>query len=370
MRATHATASRIKSNKNCEFKYFLEYHLMYPPLKVGNIYTEKGSAVHVALEKWARAKLGLEEDAEVDVEKTLKEYYAEIGVWKLDNRKPGKGHPHPVEKTCETCPWATKDGICEISARPIENTEGCPRPNFEEDLELTKKTLTSDGYNPLRRVPNAFGEEVFEKKILGVEHKFQMELGGVPVKGVMDLVFEEDDETIEVCDYKTGRAMSYNKAQVDPQVRIYGAVARILWPQYKYVMVTLHYLKFRPVTVCLSQEDDELTIKSLQKNFKEISENKRPRRMKNWLCNFCIGYDECGKIYNNLRVDGKFRLPIISCAYEKEDGECWGSIHPADGQLVTPEGAKDIVYVCKGHKKIPDGGEYVKKDMEETKETT
>lgn len=362
MRCTHATASRIKSYKNCEFKYALEYHLMYPPMKTGNIYAEKGSAVHVALEKWARAKLGLEDNADVDYEKVLKEYYAETQLWKLDNRDVGKGHPHPVEKSCESCPWATKDNKCEISNRPIENTEGCPRPNFEEDLELTEKSLSREGYNPLRLVKNAFGEEVFEKKILGVEHKFEMELGGVKVRGVMDLVFEDDEDTIEVCDYKTGRAMSYNKACKDPQVRIYGAVARILWPQYKYVLVTLHYLKTRPVTVSLSAEDDEKTIMSLQNNFREISENKHPRRVKNWLCNYCVGYDECGKIYDALRVDGKFRLPIISCTYANEGGPCWGSIHPAEGQKIGPEDAKEIVYACKGHREIYSGGEYKSED--------
>jgi hypothetical protein len=139
MHATHATASRIKSNKNCEFKYFLEYHLMYPPLKTGSIYAEKGSAIHEALEFWANAKLGIVGDkSELDYEKTLADYYQKLKVWELDDRKPGKGHTHPVEKSCESCPWATKDQRCEISNQLIADTKGCPRPNFAEDLELVK----------------------------------------------------------------------------------------------------------------------------------------------------------------------------------------------------------------------------------------
>ncbi len=363
MHAPHATASRIKSYKNCEFKYFLEYHLMYPPMKTGNIYAEKGSAIHVALEMWARAKLGLEEPADVDFDKVLREYYAETELWKLDNRAKG-GHPHPVEKTCESCPWASKDGMCEISNKPIVNTEGCPRPNFQEDYDLTLKTLERTDYNPLKIVADKDGNEVFEKKILGVEHKFEMKLGGVPVRGVMDLVFEDDDETLEVCDYKSGRSMSYNKAFADAQVRIYGAVARILWPQYKYILVTLHYLKTRPVTVSLSEKDDELTMKSLQNRYKEMGDNDTPSRMKNWLCTFCVGYDECGKIYNNLKVDGKFRLPIISCAHPDEAGDCWGAIYAAKGQqIMGPEDAKKIFYVCKGHGGIyGSAGKYVPED--------
>jgi hypothetical protein len=182
-----------------------------------------------------------------------------------------------------------------------------------------------------------------------------MELGGVPVAGLMDLVFEDDENTLEVCDYKSGRAMSYNKAAIDPQVRIYGAVARILYPQYKYIMVTLHYLKTSPVTIPLSVEDDALTLKSLKRNYDEIVQNKNPRRQKGWLCNFCVGYESCTKIYNNLKVDGKFKLPIISCGYHNEDGPCWGRIYAANDQKINEENPKDIVYVCKGHKKYFSG---------------
>ena len=358
MHATHATASRIKSNKSCEFKYFLEYHLMYPPLKVGNIYAEKGSAIHVALEKWANAKLGETENAEVDFEKTLREYYAKTRLWELDSRPEGKGHTHPVVKTCESCPWATKGNKCLIADEQIPAVKGCPRPNFEEDKALTLKTIKNPGYNPLKLLKDADGNEVFEKKILGVEYKFDMELGGVPVRGVMDLVLEDDEDTLEICDYKSGRAMSYNKASIDPQVRIYGAVARILFPQYKYILVTLHYLKTRPVTVPLSEEDDELTIKSLQKNYREIVENKTPRRVKNWLCNYCVGYATCGTIYNILRVDGKFRLPIISCGISVGN-PCWGRIYAANDQEIGPGQGKEIVDVCKRHAKCHSGGEYL-----------
>lgn len=354
MRATHLTASRIGSYKNCNFKYFLEYHLMYPPMKTGNIYAEKGSAVHIALEKWTNAKLGLQENAEEDYEKTLREYYAEIGVWKLDNRAPGKGHPHPVEKTCESCPWATKSDRCEISNKLILDTSGCPRPNFSEDLELVKKTLSRTDYNPLEIVD---GE--FVKKILGVEVSFDMELGGVQVRGKMDLVFEHNSETLEVCDYKTGRAMSFNKASKDAQVRTYGAIARILFPQYKYILVTLHYLKFNPVTVPLCAEQDKLTIKSLQKNFKEISQNNKPRPYKIWLCNYCVGYETCNKIYNNLKTNGRFRLPTIECNYDNLDTKCWGSIYPEKTQIVGPNDVAEIMYVCKGHAEMYTSGEYV-----------
>jgi len=57
MNISKVSASRIKTYKDCEFKYLIEYHLKYPPSRGDSIYTSKGSAVHYALECWVNAKL-------------------------------------------------------------------------------------------------------------------------------------------------------------------------------------------------------------------------------------------------------------------------------------------------------------------------
>lgn len=370
MRFTHATASRIKSYKECEFKYFLEYDIEYPPMKGDNIYSGKGSAIHEALEAWTNAKLGIEAveggpPVEIDWEKTLQKYYEESELWKLDHRMPGKdgkpkGHPHPVEKTCESCPWASKDGLCEIANKAIDVVEGCPGPNFQEDWDLVLKTLNRTDYNPL-----ALDEDGnFKKKIIGAEVPFDMKLDGVRVRGIIDLVFEDDPNTLEICDYKSGRAMSYDKAFNDAQVRIYRKVARILWPHYENVLVTLHYLKTRPVTVCFDEHDDEMTMKSLKKKAKEIAGNLNPRRQKGWLCPYCVGYDNCGKIKDKFKVEGRFRLPTISCEFAnaKTEEPCWGNPHPIKGLDVTIDTADKIKYLCSGHKQMSEeDGKYEKR---------
>lgn len=341
---------------------------MFPPMRADNIYSGKGSAVHDALEKYVNAILrkngaDIDEDkCEIDWERTLIDYYSTSGLWKLDVRKPEKGHPHPVEKTCETCPWASKDDRCKIARKAISAVEGCPRPNFQEDYDLVKKTLERTDYNPLELDEDG----AFKQKILGVEIGFDMELEGVPVRGYMDLVVEEDESTLEVIDYKTGRSMSYDKAAKDPQVRIYGAVARKLWPQYDTILVTLHYLKKRPVTVPLGPSEDEKTFQSLIRAYNNIIEDEDPRRIKNWLCPYCVGYDECGKLKRKLKERGRFKLPTIECAYREEDGDCWGSIYPIKKQPkeVTLESALEIVYACKGHADLHDGGQYIPEEVD------
>jgi len=364
---THATASRIKTFKQCEFRYFLEYMIQYPPMKGDNVYSGKGSAVHEALEGWVNFKLGVEpggsKPVEEDYEETLRKYYETHRTWTLDQRTPDKkgnprGFPHPVEKTCESCPWATKDNRCAIANQSTDAVDGCPRPNFQDDLDLIVKTIERTDYPFLALDENG----KFVKKILGAEIGFRDELGGVPVHGKIDLVVEDNPDTIEVIDYKTGKSMSYNEAAKDPQVRTYGAVIRKLYPQYKYVMVTLHYLRKIPVTVPLSAKDDELTILSLQRAAKQITENTDPSRVtpSKWgfPCDWCIGHDTCGRIKDSFRVDGRFRLPTISCGFRLESQPCWGSIYPVTGQDVNEDTITEMIYVCKGHTEVAKNGEY------------
>lgn len=360
MHIPYATASRIKEHDQCEFKYFLNYHLQYPELKKGNIWAEKGNAVHVALEKWTNAALGLTENACADYRSTLLEYYKETALWTLDNRAPGKGYTHPVVKTCESCPLATKDGLCEVTASPFVSMEGCPRPNFFEDLALVERTLSRTDYNPLRLGPN--GKLV--AKILGVEKEFKTSLGGVPVKGYMDLVIENDPETLEVIDYKTGKAMSYDAACKDPQVRIYAAVARQMWPQYKYVMVTLHYLKTKPITCAFNENNDKTTLRALAGAYERIANNKDPQRKKIWLCNYCVGWDNCTVIHGSFKERGKFKLPVITCSWRNQGGPCWGSVYALEGQKINALEVKSILYSCSGHALIASDGDYVEEKDE------
>lgn len=340
------SASRIKTYKNCEFKYFLDYHLKLPEMRTTNIYAIKGTCVHEALEFYARYKMGEKENAEEDYEATLLNFYKENKLWHLDDRLPDKygnpkGWPHPVEKTCESCLWATKDDKCRIAGTPIALVKGCPRPNFEDDLELTKRTVENESY------------DIFNRKILGVEKKFVEDLGdGLIVRGVIDLVTEINKDTIEIIDHKSGRSISYNAMRKDPQSRTYSLVARRLWPQYKYVQMTLYFLRKTPVTCIFTKEDDDLTLQSLHVNWDAIKNNENPIRPNYsfWLCNFCIGHDRCGEIREVFKTNGQFKLPIIRCEFHGQ-APCWGNV------ISMPQ----LKYSCEAHWELHKGGEYVPK---------
>lgn len=346
--------SRIKTTKDCEFKYFLQYHLRFPESRESNIYGLKGTAAHEALEFYGNFIVGSGDNQEEDVTKTLKDFYAKTKLWKLDNRSEAKGFPHPVAKVCESCPWATKDSMCEIANIPFKNVNGCPRPNFEDDLKIVKDTVDSTEY------------EIFKEKILGTEVKYFMELeGGVVSRGVIDLVIETDEDTLEIIDYKSGNStLSYNAALKDPQMRIYSMVAKKLWPKYSTYMTSLYYIrKKKMLTVVFTDKDDEGTLKACQNHWRDIKKNKKPYRPGRsfWLCNFCVGYEACGQIEKNHTKNGRFILPTINCSNVCSDTECWGGVSPENQKEVTMFNTNRMTYACCGHIELHKGGEYVVK---------
>jgi len=290
MKIEYLSASRLDTYMTCPFKYFLQYHLALPELKGASIATHKGSAVHEALELYVK------EDSK-DYVQHLKNYYEKHKVWEWDDRKPNRGFPHPVEKNCAECKWLASGNTCSIANRSVEDFEGCPKPNFEDDLKLLEHTIIRP-------------DSVLNRKIIGAEVAFEKEYEGFKVRGFMDLVTEIDEETLEVRDYKTGNyTKNTDAAFKDLQMRIYSMVAKELFPQYNYVVMTLDYLRKGPVSVIFNREDDEKTRQFLKDCYGKIATACSPVRKKSFKCSWCIGYDECGKIKQEYTVNGRFVLP-------------------------------------------------------------
>lgn len=302
----YLSASSLNTYRECQFKYFLQKHLRIPELQQQTIHTTKGLAVHETLESWAK-------EEEKDYLLRLKQYYRENEHWKLDNRDPGKGFPHPYPKSCDTCPHAINlsgTTVCSIADKLIADVEGCPRPNFEDDLKLVEKEF-------------AYANKPLSRKIVGVETPFDYTFSdmGFRILGYMDLVTEIDSDTMEVRDYKTGNwTKSYEEATKCLQLRIYSIAAKLKFPQYKYSVMTLDYLRKKPVSVIFSTDDDEATKKYLAEKFVEIQQNSEPARTKQFMCKYCVGYDKCGEYERKFKnAKGKFILPIYVPPEKKDD---------------------------------------------------
>jgi RecB family exonuclease len=144
------------------------------------------------------------------------------------------------------------------------------------------------------------------RKIIGAEKEFLLDIGGgILIKGYIDLLLEHDSETLEIHDWKTGTwTLSYREAKKDPQVRIYDLAARLMFPQYKYIFVTLDYIQRRPITVALTDKHAEGTKKALGRYWRTIHGMDMPTRIEpaNWICDKLCDRTRCDELWRDLQV--------------------------------------------------------------------
>jgi hypothetical protein len=105
---------------------------------------------------------------------------------------------------------------------------------------------------------------------IGTEYPFNIKIAGtdVPLIGIMDLVIEEDADTIHIIDYKTGVwVQNYAECREDIQVKIYSMAARKEFIEdvnkkghkYKNIMLTFDYFTSNPITLAFSADEDAAT---------------------------------------------------------------------------------------------------------------
>lgn len=117
--------------------------------------------------------------------------------------------------------------------------------------------------------------------------------GKLGIKGTIDLITKANDETLEIIDLKTGRRLDWatgqqktiDKLYDDAQLRIYHYAVSKMYPDYKYIIVTINFINDGgPFSVLFSKEDLSHTEEMLRKKFETIKKCKKPKLSKTWKC--------------------------------------------------------------------------------------
>jgi len=265
MKIHSISASKIKTYKLCHFKYYLEYHLA---LDTGvSFAAEQGSMVHIILEKFGEAKRdGIEHPT---IESTWYDEvlyaYREEELWKLSDKALNR------DKACDSCGYY-KDGNCFVAGKSIDKFAGCPKNEFDDAIWLVEKVINDKSLqNPLN------------KTVLDVEQWFDIKIQDgdetIPVIGLIDIVTELDKDTIEIVDYKSGNyTQSYKECIKDPQLLIYHLATRRSYKDYKNILITIYYLRKKPLTLAFSPQDEKATENALKKYWYEIKADNSPKR--------------------------------------------------------------------------------------------
>ncbi len=160
-------------------------------------------------------------------------------------------------------------------------------------------------------------------KVIDVENKFRFHLKKkkwqtqsgeqLRLSGIIDLVHELDDDTIEIIDWKTGQQKDFGSGKEinnisilsDIQPRMYHLAACYLYPQYTNIYMTFYYmLQGGPVIVCLGKDDIPETLDRIHHHFKTMENNNRATRIKpHWKCKMCAFSKSgiCDTIWESLR---------------------------------------------------------------------
>lgn len=274
MKISYLRASAINTFKDCQWKYFLDYSvgLQSPAGKKAQL----GTIIHAVLEIMAKAK------------------------------KTG----HYKHKDKYTCPNYLLKVVWDRNVRV--------NPNNFEYLEKDKKfcqelidIILNSRYSPLKL------------DILATEKQFEIDLNdkgfGTPpckLRGTIDLITREDEETLHIIDWKSGERKDWISGQPkqiedfekDIQLLVYNLALYVLYPQYKYRMFTVYFIRDGgPFTVTFGPETIEKTINILRKHYNTILNTEQPSRLKDdagrssekWKCRYVCHF---GKTLNDRDV--------------------------------------------------------------------
>jgi hypothetical protein len=113
--------------------------------------------------------------------------------------------------------------------------------------------------------------------------------GQLSIKGTIDLLTLEDEETIEVIDYKTGQRKNFATGkkkdreyfEKDPQLLLYFYAIKKLYPEYKNVIMTIYWVRDGgPFSISFDDVDEEYFLEKIKERFNEIVEDKHPTCIK------------------------------------------------------------------------------------------
>lgn len=317
MKINSLSASSIKSYITCPFKVYLEKQLKVE--MPSNFGAEQGTLIHAIFEEVGNAQIAGDKDPDIlrNWTDVILEAYQKNGIWQLSRKALAR------KKSCKGCPY-NQSTRCWIADQDLAEFEGCPIEEFEGSLDMVEKVLNDKSdTNPLNQ------------KIIDTENKFVLLLEDngevIPVAGIIDVVTEMDDDTIEIWDYKTGNyVQSLKECKKDPQFLIYHVASRAVYPKYKNAIISVYYLKKNPISFTFGTRDEKGTIKALKHYWHRMRNDISPKRRCDradgsckfdFKCKYMCSPEICQREWEKFRAQGGVILDNEQIPYEPRDKE-------------------------------------------------
>lgn len=282
MFVTYFRSSSYNNFDYCQMQYFLTYVLGYR--SVSGKKAQLGTIVHKVFEIAAGMKKMLQDNPD---RKRMTFIDPEVAELKFTRTNLDPDHPKAMDFLYK---------LLDISFEYYTSRDD--HEYKPADYKFCKKQVDdcvawNDGQFDVRRRNVVAPEPHFDIVIDEPWAKYEYELpdgrkleGQLAIKGTIDLVtLCDDEETIEIIDWKTGRRVNwatgeektYEYLQKDPQLLLYNYAMRKLFPQYKQSILSIFYIRDGgPFSMCYDESDEQKFLDMLRARFEEVKNNLRP----------------------------------------------------------------------------------------------
>jgi len=304
MYANYFRSSSMNGYDMCEMQYFISYNLGIHggSGKAAN----KGTVIHKVMEILAGLKLYEQENP-----KKRKLILDDDAVGEIKINKSELRTQEFVDRMLEEC-YEYYTSKCE---KDYTNAD------WKFCVEWLNEALTfKDGRYDPRNQEIFKPEQHFDIEIKEDWAKLDQVLpdgtkmtGYLSLKGTIDLVVKEDENTLQVIDYKTGARKNwatgeekdYEYLDQDPQLLLYYYALRKMYPEYNIIMTIYFIRDGGAFSFCFDDEHEEIFMEKLKKKYTQVLENDLP---------------SCVKYSNKIMADGKpEKNKCFMCRYGKEN---------------------------------------------------
>lgn len=160
------------------------------------------------------------------------------------------------------------------------------------------------------------------RTVLCTEDKQSFELrtsaGPVPFNYIWDRCDQLDSGDIEVVDYKTVSApIQPDALKKRIQARAYGLAAQIAYPDAKRIWVTFDLLRYEPVGVVFTRDDNVATWRYLRALAERVIASDGTEETLNPECRYCVRRHECETLNRHVAAGGHLGISDPAAAAER-----------------------------------------------------
>lgn len=285
-------SSSIGTYSFCEMKYFFAYVLGYKDKDNGK--AVQGTVVHKCLEVLGRIKMATDKGLKTVVD----EEFGKLNIKKLTLSKLNDLSFDYYSKSFPVLKPETRKICLEWLQKAITSKSGTLDPR-NQTVHQVEEFFEVDIQHDWAR---------YEYEVAG--EKFSGQLG---LKGTVDLIFHEEDNTYHILDYKTGRRYDWAKEKVkeykdlqkDKQLLLYYYALRNKYPERDF-LVSIYYINDHPIdgtmvkgglfTMAFDDSDYELAEQMVKEEFETIKQNSKPKALSNtcshWKCRSLCAFSQ------------------------------------------------------------------------------